>query len=242
MYRVSVMKKQTVTMVAALALLIAVAAPAAAQTPAPVRPGDADAEERRPYSKWHLGALSGAQEVDRTGVTGGVEFGVRLRKYVHLAVEGGWMSDVVTGSRINEINGYMDYVKGAYGVPVTGGIDGTALFGLLGLKLIPDGKPAGESAGIRPYLIATAGVARVEYKPSFTVDGQPVSGPGLVLFGVELGRDLLGTTNKFAYSGGAGVVFGDTWYLDLGVRVMRIHTTDHHTTVKRLVIGLGRRF
>jgi len=82
----------------------------------------------------------------------------------------------------------------------------------------------------------------VEYKPAFVVDGQPISGAGALVYNVAIGRDLMGTTNRFAYGGGAGIVFGDTWSLDLGARILRIHTTDHPTTVKRLVIGLGRRF
>jgi opacity protein-like surface antigen len=248
MCEVSSMKTRLLT-TAAAALLVAMAAPAAAQTlpPPPVRPvaQTADADEgTRPYSRWHLGLLSGAQQVERTGVTGGGEFGVRLRRGLHLVVEGGWMSDVVTKSRIDEINGYVDYVRTAYpaSLPVTGEIDGTAIFGMLGFRMIPDGKPVGESNGVRPYVMASAGIARVEYKPAFTVEGQAVSGGGISAFGVTLGRDLLGTTSKFAYSGGAGLILGDTWYLDLGVRITRIHTTDHPTTVKRLVIGMGRRF
>lgn len=248
MCEVSVMKQRFVT-VAAAALLATMALPVAAQTPPPAPPRAAtqtadDDDGTRPYSRWHLGLLSGAQQVERTGITGGLEFGVRLRRGLHLVVEGGWMSDVVTKSRIDEINGYVDYVRTAYpaSLPVTGEIDGTAIFGMAGFRLIPDGKRPGESGGIRPYLMANAGLARVEYTPTFSVEGQAVSGGGISQFGVTLGRDLLGTTNKFAYSGGAGLIFGDAWYLDLGVRITRIHTTDHPTTVKRLVIGMGRRF
>ena len=242
----SEMKTRLMTAGAAL-LLVAIAAPVAAQVPPPppARPAaqTADEDETRPYSRWHMGILSGAQQVERTGVTGGAEFGVRLRRGLHIVVEGGWMSDVVTSSRINEINGYVDYVRTAYPFSAaTGTIDGTAIFGMAGLRLIPDGKRPGESGGIRPYVMASAGMARVEYVPEFTIEGQSLSGGGISLYGVTLGRDLLGTTNKFAYSGGAGLIFGDTWYLDLGVRVTRIHTTDHPTTVKRLVIGMGRRF
>lgn len=242
----SEMKTRLILAGAAL-LLVAMAAPVAAQTPPPppARPAaqTADDDETRPYSRWHMGVLSGAQQVERTGITGGGEFGVRLRRGLHIVVEGGWMSDVVTSSRINEVNGYVDYVRTAYPLSqATGKIDGTAIFGMAGLRLIPDGKRRGESGGIRPYVMASAGVARVEFKPEFTIEGQTISGGGIALYGVTLGRDLLGTTNKFAYSGGAGLIFGDTWYLDLGVRVTRIHTTDHPTTVKRLVIGMGRRF
>lgn len=229
------------TVLAAVAVLLAVAVPAAAQVPAPSQPGDDDAAVR-PYSRWSLGVLSGPQQVGRTGVTLGGEIGIRLRRNLHLAIEAGWMSDVVTTSRTREIDGFVNYVQDAYTVPVTGSIEGPTAFGMVGFKFLPDGARRGEGAGVRPYVTATAGVARVEYTPSFVVDGQPVSGAGMILFNVAIGSDLLGTTNKFAYGGGAGLIFGDTWYLDLGARVLRIHTTDHPTTVKRLVIGMGRRF
>lgn len=231
----SVNAKRIVTAAVAL-LVLAWAGPSGAQT---VRDGD---DERPPYSRWSWGVLSGPLEVERRGVTIGTEVGVRLRKGLHLVVESGWMSDVVTGRRIDEVDGYMAYVRQAYNVEVSGGIDGRAWFGLAGFKVMPDGGPRGESSGVRPYAQATVGLVRVEYKPGFVIDGEPTSGAGLVLYGVTLGRDLLGTTNRIAYSGGAGVVFGDAWYLDLGLRFTRVHTTDHPTTIKRLVIGMGRRF
>ncbi len=241
MLRMSVMTQKLIKMTLVMVLLLA-AIPAAAQVPAPVLPGDDDENDRRPYSQFHFGLLSGTQRVDTTGITGAGEFGVRLRRGLHFVVEGGWMSDITTSSRRAEVNGFAQFVQGAYGVPTTGAIESPTLFGMAGFRVIPDGKPAGESAGVRPYVSLSAGLARVEYLPTFTVDGQAVSGPGIVVYGVELGRDLLGTTNRFAYSGAAGVVFGDTWYLDLGVRMTRIHTTDHPTTVTRLAIGMGRRF
>ncbi|MBM3750622.1 MAG: porin family protein [Acidimicrobiia bacterium] len=224
----------------AACVLTMIAAPAAAQVPPASGPGDD--EPRAPYSRWSLGVVSGAQDVSRTGITAGGAISVRLRTFVHLAIESGRMSDVVTSSRRTELDSYAAYLRDAYRVPATAEIEGPTLYGLAGLTFMPDGKPAGESSGIRPYITVTAGVARVEYKPAFVVDGQPISGAGALVYNVAIGRDLMGTTNRFAYGGGAGIVFGDTWSLDLGARILRIHTTDHPTTVKRLVIGLGRRF
>ncbi len=238
MNRLSVTRLQQII---AACMLTAVAVPAAAQSQAPSRPDDGE-ERRTPYSRWSLGVMSGAQEVDRTGITVGAELGVRLRKSFHLTVEAGRMSDVVTGSRRTEINSYAAYIRDAYRVPVTAAVNGPTVFGMAGLKFMPDGKPAGESSGVRPYVTVTAGLARVEYKPAFVIDGQATSGAGVIVYNVAIGRDLMGTTNRFVYGGGAGVVLGDTWYLDLGARIMRIQTTDHPTTVKRLVIGMGRRF
>lgn len=239
--------KTPMKFMAATALLVAMTAPAAAQTlPVPsVRPSTprADDSDSEPYRRWHLGVTMGAERVDRTGITGGGELGIRIRKGLHAVVEAGWMSDVVTRRRIDEINGYINYVRTAYPTtPFDGKIDGTALFGLVGVRLIPDGRRPGQGAGVRPYVMASAGIARVEYQPEFVVDGRAISGPGIGVFGVTLGRDLLGTTNRFAYSGGAGLVVGDAWYLDLGARVTRMQTTDHPTTVTRLIVGIGRRF
>ncbi len=217
---------------AGLAVLLLLAVPATAQTP-PQASGTAPV----PVSAWYLGGLSGAGQVERTGPVAGVEFGVRLRQHVQVVVESGWMADIVTRSRIDEVAAFADYVARTQGLPTTSTIEGPALFAMAGLRLIPDRSPE----GVRPYVMVSTGLARVEYKPVFTVDGNRVTG-GISLYGVTLGRDLLGTTNRFAYSAGAGIVFGDTWYLDMGLRLTRIHTTDHPTTVKRVVIAMGRRF
>lgn len=239
MFRMSVTMTMKNTTAAAL-LVLGLAAPAMAQTSPGLRPGDDDGT--RPYSRWHLGVLSGTQTVDDTGATFGAELGIRMKKGFHFLLEAGRMSDVTTADRRAELAGYAEFVQGAYNVPVTSSMTGPTIFGMVGLQLIPDGKPREQSSGVRPYLLATVGIARVEYKPGFVVEGASVSGAGIVNYGVELGRDLLGTTNRFAYSGGGGLILGDTWYLDLGVRITRIHTTDHPTTVKRVAIGLGRRF
>ncbi len=218
---------------------------ALAQTTLPPRPAPtavADEDAAAPHSRWHLGVTSGATQVGRTSTLAGVDFGIRLRPGLHIVFEGGRMSDVVTQSRIDEANGYMAFVRDAYDVTAEASMRGNALFAMAGLRLIPDGAARGEGSGVRPYATAMVGFARVEYNPRFLVDGQDISGGALGLYGVTLGRDLLGTTNKLAYSGGAGFIFGDTWYLDLGVRFTRIHTTDHATNVKRIVIGMGRRF
>src|SRR5690606_10419294 len=115
MLRMSVMTRELKKISLAMALLLW-AIPAAAQVPAPVLPGDDDEDIRRPYSQFHVGFLSGAQRVDTTGITGAGEFGVRLRRNLHLVVEGGWMSDITTESRRNEVDGFAAFVQGAYGV------------------------------------------------------------------------------------------------------------------------------
>ncbi len=222
------------------------AADAAAQVTLPPRPASTqtnpDDEVRKPYSRWHLGVASGTTDVARTDTVAGIEFGIRLRRNLHVAFESGRMLDIVTQSRIDESQSYVDFVQSAYGVPASGTMRGNAWYGLVGFRLIPDGAAWGEGNGIRPYVEATAGMARVEYNPRYNVDGTDISGAALQIYGVTLGKDLLGTTNRFMYSGGAGLKFGNTWYLDLGVRFTRINTTDHPTNVKRVFIGMGRRF
>lgn len=221
-------------------------ADAVAQVTLPPRPAPtqsaSDDEGRPPYSPWHLGVTSGITDVARTDSLAAMDLGIRLRRNLHVAFEAGRMFDVVTQRRIDESQTYVDFVQSAYGLPASGTMRGNAWYGLVGFRFIPDGAAWGEGNGIRPYVQASAGLARVEYNPRYVVNGQEISGAALQIYGVTLGKDLLGTTNRFMYSGGAGLVFGSTWYLDLGVRFTRINTTDHPTDVKRFVIGMGRRF
>lgn len=221
----------------ALSLTLLGAAAAAAQTPA--RPATATPEATPdPVSKGYVGVISGVQQVERRAPLLGVEFGVRLRENLFMAVEGGRFTDIVTKSRLDEVAFYAAFVQRTRGVTATGDITGPTLFGLANLKFTYEKG----WEGLRPYVMAGAGIARVEFKPEFTVDGQGGVVGGISTYGITLGKDLLGTTNRFAWGGGAGVTSGDKWFLDLGIRVTRIHTTDHPTTVFRAHGGLGVRF
>lgn len=234
---------QAPTRVMTLALLLLAAAPAAAQTPPATTPAAQAAQaapirkaEPEPTSKWYLGVLSGVQQVERSAPLAGGEFGIRLRRNLQVVVEGGWLKDVVTASRINEVNSFATYLQQTQGQPASGHIDAPAWFGLAGLRWAYENK-----SGVRPYVMANAGMARVEFRPALVLEGRDVT-TSLSLLGVTLGRDLLGPGNYFAYGGGAGLVFGDKWYLDLGARWTRINTIDHASDVKRFSIGMGRRF
>ena len=203
--------------------------------PAPQVPV-AKSEAPLPGTKWYLGVLSGIQVVSRSGPIAGGEFGIRLRKNVQVVVEGGWFKDVVTDNRVDEVKSFATYLQQTQGLPATGDIDAPAWFGAVGLRYIYE-----NSSGVRPYILANAGLARVEFRPSFTLNNQDIT-TSVSLYGVTLGRDLLGPGKHFMYSGGAGLVFGNKWYLDLGVRLTRINTPDHATNVRRLSVGVGRRF
>ena len=205
-------------------------APQAAQVPV------ARSEGAVPGTKWYLGVLSGIQVVARSEPLVGGEFGIRLRKNVHVVVEGGWFKDVVTDSCIAELASFATYLQQTQGQPATSKIDAPTLFGTLGLRYIFE-----NSSGVRPYILANAGVARVEFRPSFTLNNQQISS-NVSQYGITLGRDLLGPGTHLAYGGGAGLVVGQKWYLDLGVRLTRINTPDHATDVRRLSVGFGRRF
>lgn len=229
-----------------VAAVMVVLAPGSAQgqtappqaTPAPQAPQVpvAQSEGPLPGTKWHLGVLSGIQVVARSAPIAGGEFGVRLRKDVHVVVEGGWFKDVVTDSRIAELASFATYLQQTQGQPATAEIAAPAWFGTVGLRYIFE-----NSSGVRPYILANAGLGRVEFRPSFTLNNRPISS-NVIQYGITLGRDLLGPGNHLAYGGGAGLVFGNKWYLDLGVRLTRINTPDHATDVRRLSVGVGRRF
>lgn len=222
--------------VIALSLILGTVTPAVAQTPS--RPAQAPAEaESAPVSRGYLGMISGVQDVARREALLGLEFGVRLRKNLFVAVEAGRLADVVTQSRLDEVAFYAAFVQRTRGVTATGDITGPTLFALANLKYTYEKG----WQGLRPYVMAGAGIARVEFKPEFQVDGQTVVG-GISTYGITLGKDLLGTTNRVAWGGGAGITSGDKWFLDLGLRVTRIQTTDHPTLVYRAHGGIGVRF
>lgn len=206
--------------------------PALAQTPAD---GQAATPSVAP-TKWYLGVLSGAQVVERSKPLAGIEFGIRVKGRLQMMVEAGWFRDVVTSSRVNEVNFFANYIQQAEGQTASGSIDAPAWFGLGGLRYSFE-----NASGIRPYVFANLGMARVEYRPTFILDDQNISG-AVNQYGVTLGRDLLGSGNHFAYGGGAGLMMGDKWYLDLGARLTRIQTPDHATDVRRISIGIGHRF
>lgn len=221
-------------------MLLLAAVPAAAQTAAPPAPAPQPVPVRQadpePTSKWYLGVLSGVQQVERSEPLIGGEFGIRLRGRLSVVVEGGRLKDVATGSRIAEVNSYAAYLQQTQGQTASGSLDAPTFFGLAGLRWAYENK-----SGVRPYVLANAGIARVEYRPALILNGNDVT-TSLSLLGVTLGRDLLGPGKYFAYGGGAGLVFGDKWYLDLGVRLTRINTLEKPTDVRRLSIGMGRRF
>jgi hypothetical protein len=238
-------RTESVTSVVALAavMVMLAAGPALGQTvppptAAPPRPQVPvrKVEPPQPGTNWYLGALTGLQMVERTGPVAGLEFGVRVRKNVNVVFEGGWMKDVVTESRLNELASFVSYLQQTQGLPATGDMDGPAWFGLVGLRYIFE-----NSSGIRPYVLVNGGVARVEYRPEFTLNNVRISS-NVIGYGITLGRDLLGPGTHVAYGGGAGIVTGQKWYFDLGFRLTRINTPDHHTDVRRLSIGVGRRF
>lgn len=227
----------------AVLILLAGAASVQAQTPPVAAPGRPVPSGRLPepaqasrVSRWYLGGLSGIQVVDRAAALAGGEFGVRLKRNLQVVVEGARFGDVVTGSRVEELGSYTTYIQQTQGRVATSEIDAPAWVGTAGLRYIYE-----NTSGVRPYLLANAGLARVEYRPTFTLNGQVIS-TNVSQYGVTLGRDLLGPGNHFAYGGGAGLVFGETWYFDVGVRFTRIQTPDHDTNVRRLSLGIGRRF
>ncbi len=220
----------TVLTLAGAAQAQTVPAPSPAQTTAPtLRQADTT-------SRWYLGALSGIQVVDYGAAVAGGEFGIRLRRNVQVLVGATHMWDVVTSNRVDEVNAFAGYLQQTQGKPASGSIDAPAWVATAGLRYIHETKVA-----VRPYVMVNVGMGRVEYRPTFILNALDVT-TSVSQFGVTLGRDLLGPGNHLAYGAGAGLVFGDKWYLDLGARLTRINTPGHETEVRSISIGMGRRF
>ncbi len=220
--------------------VLALAGAAQAQTvPAATAPAQRTVptvREADTTSKWFLGVLSGIQVVDHGAPVAGGEFGIRLRRNVQVVVGATRMWDVVTSRRVDEVNTFASYLQQTQGKPASGSIDAPAWVATAGLRYIHE-----TTVGVRPYVMADVGMGRVEYRPTFILNASDIT-TGASQYGVTLGRDLLGPGNHLAYGVGAGLVFGDKWYLDLGARLTRINTPDHVTDVRRISIGMGRRF
>jgi len=213
-----------------------VPAAAPATAPAAQAPLVRREEVAAPGTRWFLGGVSGLQMVGRNAPILGGEFGIRIRKNVQVVFEGGRFSDVVTDSRVAEVKAFGTYLQQTQGLPASADIDAPAWFAMLGARYTLE-----NSRGVRPYVMATGGWARVEYRPTFILNNRDVT-TSVGQYGITMGRDLLGPGGHLAYTGGAGLIFGDRWYLDLGFRLTRIQTPEHATNVRRINIGIGHRF
>jgi hypothetical protein len=213
--------------VLALGLLVSAPPSAAAQTPAANLPA------------WRVGVSGGLAAAQHVGALGGVEIARPLSSRLDVIGEGIWVQDTVTRRREETARTVAVFLAQSRSQPAVftlkapaGFIGGGARF----LLVSPDSR-------VRPYVVGTAGIARVTLQPSVLVGGSDVTSH-LGDYHVTLGSDLAGTSSSPAFGGGIGAAFGGAqWTLDVSLRVTSIKSKDDRAnTVKRLAVGISRGF
>jgi hypothetical protein len=187
-------------------------------------------------NSWYIGASTGTAVVEKFGGVVSVEGGLHYRRNLDLIGEIGWVQNSVSASQIDKVATLARSIA-SQGGSASGSLKAPATFSGLG------GRWVIESSGkFRPYFLVTLGGAKVNLKPKLTLDGTDVTG-NAAQYGVTLGRDVIGKQSHFATEGGIGVLsaFGQSWYVDLGARLLSINA-DQRVNVARLVLGGGYRF
>jgi hypothetical protein len=213
------------------------ASSAGAQTPAgpPSRPPAAAAATKD--TGFFAGATAGAASVQNVGGLFGGEAGFGLSDNLDVFGEGLWMEDVVTRRRLGLANTIGTYLQTSQGKAATGTVVAPAAYGGAGVRFA-----FMTSGAVRPYVAFSVGAAHIALRPAFTLSGSDVTA-ALSQYGVTIGSDLTGEVTKPAFSGGGGVRFApNRWYVDGGVRVISIRTTDQTTNVLRASVSLGVKF
>jgi hypothetical protein len=207
------------------------ARPAAAQgNPATVPSGPL-------VNSWYIGVNTGAAVVEKFGGVVGVEGGLRFWRNLDLIGEIGWVQNSVSARQIDKVNTLARSIAAAQGGSASGSLKAPASFSGLGGRWVLE-----DSGRFRPYFLLTFGGAKVNLKPTLTLDGADVTSSASQ-YGVTLGRDVIGKSNHFATEGGIGVIsgFGTNWYVDVGARLLSLNA-DERVNIARLVIGGGYRF
>jgi opacity protein-like surface antigen len=219
------------------ALLWAGSASAQTMAGAPQAPQPMTTATTPSVNVWYVGAVSGVGVVQNTGAIAGIEGGLRGQKGFDYIVEWGWVQDAVTRRRLGDANVVATYLQTTQGKPATASVEAPTIYGLGGVRWVWE-----RNSRLRPYFLAEGGVARVEFKPTFTLDGSDITS-SVASYGVTVGDDLAGIVTKPAFGGGMGVmVLQGRWYADAGYRVISIGTESQRTNISRLHVGLGYRF
>jgi hypothetical protein len=188
-------------------------------------------------NSWYLGVNTGTAVVEKFGGVVGVEGGMRFWRNLDLIGEIGWVQNSVSARQIDKIDTLARSVAASQGGTASGSLKAPATFSGLGGRWVLEG-----AGRFRPYFLVTLGGAKVNLKPSLTLNGADITSTASQ-YGVTLGQDVIGKANHFATEGGIGVVsgFGTSWYVDLGARLLSINA-DQRVNVARLVLGGGYRF
>ncbi|MBP8274029.1 MAG: outer membrane beta-barrel protein [Acidobacteria bacterium] len=225
--------KRVIRAVVISAALLGVAAPVMAQTAGATAP----AASAPSVNLFYVGALAGIGAVENIGPQVGGEAGFRIKNGFDVVAEGGWIKDVVSRRRLGLTTPVLNYLQTTQGKTAESTTTAPTLYGMAGIRWVWERESA-----VRPYVMATVGMATVEYKPTVTLAGLDITG-SLPAYGVTLGSDLASKQTKAAFGGGIGVIYvRGQLYADAGLRLLSIATEGQTTNVTRAHIGLGVRF
>ncbi len=210
---------------------------AAAQTPVAPAAQPQAASSPAKGTGFYISGNAGIASVEHVGGMAGGEAGFRLSDRLEIFGEGVWMEDVVTRRRLEHANTVAAYLQASQGKPATGTVIAPASYGGGGVRFM-----FMTSGSVRPYATLSVGGAHIALQPVFTLNGTDVTS-SIGQYGVTLGSDLTGEVNKPAFGGGGGVRFALTrWYMDGGVRVISIRTSDQTTNVLGVSATAGIKF
>ena len=188
-------------------------------------------------TKWSLGLEGGAQAVENVGGLGGAQLALHITPRLAIVGEAVYLQDVVTRRRIESASNIATYLSQTQGRTASSSLDVPAWAVTAGVRLTLK-----TSGGIRPYVIAQGGIARVTLRPAFSLAGADVT-TTLSQYGVVLGSDLTGSSAKPVFGGGIGITAGQgPWFFDAAVRILSIQLDGQTANTSTIAFGIGRRF
>jgi hypothetical protein len=187
-------------------------------------------------SRIYVEGAAGVTFGNVTSSTFGGEVGFRFGEKLEVFGEAGRMTDITdsaTADAAATIGNWLGTLgKGASSWTVTSPTN----YGAGGVRFL-----FSSGGRVEPYAAVTLGVANVERKTTYSLNGTDVTG-SLPSYGVTLGQDLSGKTNNFLVTVGGGVrIAAGAAFIDAGARYGRIFT-DAGTDTFRVYGGVGFRF
>lgn len=208
------------------AVLLSLAGVASAQTPAPAEP-----------SRGYVSVLGGGNFGNQSSGTFGGEVGYTVMPNIEVFGEAGRITNAATSGMQDSVGVVAKYLGTLGKGSASGSTQAPVNFGGAGLRYVVDlGTP------FQPYVAFSVGVANVEKKPSFIVNGVDVtSSLASAPYNVNLGADVQSKANSlyFGVGGGVRARFGSRLMADAGVRYGRISNDGSPINTLRVYGGVG---
>ncbi len=210
------------TMTLVVATLLAAGHTAFAQTPAPAPVVT---------SPWSATVYAGAGSVQRVGGLVGGQVSRRLTESLDATVRTEWIQDTASRRRLSMATTLAAFTSSARSVTMLGDVTAPAWVTMGGVQW------RARQARWTPVVSVDAGLARVTFRPAFSVSGTDVT-TQLGSYGITLGKDLTGSNLSAAFGVGAGVLIpGERLNLDARLRLQQFATPAESTRVLSLTIG-----